>query len=88
MKPSPLALPLLLLYASHLVNAARFDVYGKPRSRHELARRADIVGNTSVSNKGDIEYLTDIKLGGLKFNVQIDTGRCGAKYASMRYVSP
>ncbi len=41
-----------------------------------------------MSNKGDIEYLTDIKLGGLKFSVQIDTGRCGAKYASMRYVSP
>ncbi|KAI0769917.1 acid protease [Fomes fomentarius] len=64
MKPSPLALPLFLLYASDLVGAAR----------HELARRADIVGNTSVSNVGDVEYLTDIKLGGQNFSVQIDTG--------------
>ncbi|RPD62708.1 acid protease [Lentinus tigrinus ALCF2SS1-7] len=77
MKPSSLAASLLLLASSDLILASRFGIYGRPRSKQpsgELARRASIVGNTSISNVGDVEYLTDITLGGKKFSVQIDTG--------------
>ena len=85
MKPSTLAAPLVLLSASALILASRFEIYGRPRSKQlsgALARRASIVGNTSVSNVGDVEYLTDITLGGKTFSVQIDTGRYVARHRS------
>ena len=79
MKSLSLAAPLVLLSACDLGLAAHFGIYARPRSKQPsggLARRASIVGNTSVSNVGDVEYLTDITLGGKTFSVQIDTGRC------------
>ncbi len=78
MKSSSFAIPLLLLSACDLTLASRLGIYARPRSKQlsgAFARRASIVGNTSVSNVGDVEYLTDITLGGKKFSVQIDTGR-------------
>ncbi|TFK87338.1 acid protease [Polyporus arcularius HHB13444] len=77
MKSSSFAIPLLLLSACDLTLASRLGFYARPRSKQlsgAFARRASIVGNTSVSNVGDVEYLTDITLGGKKFSVQIDTG--------------
>ena len=80
MKPVLLGVvPLFLLSASDLAHAAHFSIRGRPRSRHssphELARRANITGTTSVSDVGDVQYDTDITLGGTTFTVQIDTGR-------------
>ncbi|KAI1794874.1 acid protease [Ganoderma leucocontextum] len=79
MKPSSLAIPLLLGMASDLVGAARLNIRGRPRPRFAssgagFVRRASIVGGSSVSDVGDVEYVTDIKLGGITFSVQIDTG--------------
>ncbi|KAI0755224.1 acid protease [Daedaleopsis nitida] len=77
MKPSIFATSLSLLFAIDIASAARFKVHARPRPRRlsgELARRASIVGNTSVANVGDVQYISDITLGGQKFSVQIDTG--------------
>ena len=78
MKPSSLSIPLLLGLVSDLAGAARLNIRGRPRSSSAssgLVRRASIVGSTSVSDVGDVEYVTNIQLGGKTFNVQIDTGR-------------
>ncbi|PIL22833.1 hypothetical protein GSI_15528 [Ganoderma sinense ZZ0214-1] len=80
MKPSSLSVPLLLALVSDLAGAARLNLRGRPRSRFAsssaagLVRRASIVGSTSVSDVGDVEYVTNIQLGGKTFSVQIDTG--------------
>ncbi|KAI0373720.1 acid protease [Pilatotrama ljubarskyi] len=77
MKASPLAISLVLLYASELTGATRLKLYGRPAPRHVggvLGRRASVVGNTSVGDLGDVQYNTDITLGGQNFSVQIDTG--------------
>ena len=78
MRSTLLAVPLFLLSAHDLANAARLALRGRPRTRHsfgDLARRANISGTTSVSDIGDVQYDTDITLGGQTFTVQIDTGR-------------
>ncbi|KAI0328918.1 acid protease [Cubamyces sp. BRFM 1775] len=76
---TPLSLSLLLAASYNLVDAARLSVHARPRHRRVgggsgIGRRASVVGNTSVGDAGDIEYTTDITLGGKKFTVQIDTG--------------
>ncbi|KAI0662199.1 acid protease [Cubamyces menziesii] len=77
---TPLSLSLILLLSSYdLVNAARFSIHARPKQRRisggsRFDRRASVVGNTSVGDVGDVEYTTDITLGGKKFTVQIDTG--------------
>ena len=82
---TPLSLSLILLLSSYdLVNAARFSIHARPKQRRisggsRFDRRASVVGNTSVGDVGDVEYTTDITLGGKKFTVQIDTGRCVSK---------
>ncbi|KAI9059263.1 acid protease [Trametes sanguinea] len=81
MKPSPLALSLLVLLCSTYelleAHALRLSLHGRPRPKHprgRLGKRAGVVGNTSVGDAGDIDYTTDVTLGGKKFSVQIDTG--------------
>ncbi|KAI0771201.1 acid protease [Trametes elegans] len=77
-----LALSSLFLCAQELVGvvgAARLSVHARPRSPRlgadvRLRSRATFEGNTSVGNVGDVEYTTDITLGGQKYAVQIDTG--------------
>ena len=47
--PSLFALSSLLLFADDVARAVRFRATGRPRPRdHELARRADAIGNTSA----------------------------------------
>ncbi|KAI0647783.1 acid protease [Trametes meyenii] len=77
MKPSLLPLSLLSFCLNELAGAVRLGLHGRPRPRRvggTLENRADVVGNASVGNLGDVEYTTDITLGGQKFTVQIDTG--------------
>ncbi|KAI8978776.1 acid protease [Trametes punicea] len=80
MQDLPLSLTFLLLLWSYELpgaHAARLTLRGRPRQRrvgNGLDRRASIVGNTSVGDAGDIDYSTDITLGGKKFSVLIDTG--------------
>ncbi|TBU47411.1 acid protease [Dichomitus squalens] len=76
MRPASLAIPFFFGLACDLASAVRLNIHERPRARptSELARRAGIVGTSSVSDVGDVEYTTDITLGGKKFTVQIDTG--------------
>ncbi|EIW59384.1 acid protease [Trametes versicolor FP-101664 SS1] len=76
MKATSLALSLALC-SSELASALRLSLHGQPRPKRVgggLGARATVAGNTSVGNIGDVQYTTDITLGGSKFSVQIDTG--------------
>ncbi|KAK0487697.1 aspartic peptidase domain-containing protein [Armillaria novae-zelandiae] len=44
------------------------------RPRHELLRRGGMGGTASLSNTADLEYTTNLTLGGQLFTVEIDTG--------------
>ncbi|KAK0221600.1 aspartic peptidase domain-containing protein [Armillaria fumosa] len=44
------------------------------RPRHELLRRGNMDGTVALSNSADIDYTTNLTLGGQLFTVEIDTG--------------
>ena len=79
MKPSILSIPFFLLSAADYASAVHFNIRGRPRTRRlssdTLGRRANVTGTSSVSDVSDVQYDTDITLGGQSFTVQIDTGR-------------
>ncbi|KAH9851503.1 acid protease [Lenzites betulinus] len=103
MRAAPLTFSLVLLCSNELATAFRLHLRGvsSPQpARANLGTRATVAGNASVSNVGDVKYLTDITLGGQAFSIQIDTGSsdlwvAGAvpqttgtgKSASVQYVS-
>ncbi|OBZ68699.1 putative aspartic-type endopeptidase CTSD [Grifola frondosa] len=62
---SPIAL-------SELAGATRLGFTA--RRGQNLQRRASVTGSTTVADVGNVEYTTDITLGGSQFTVQIDTG--------------
>ncbi|KAI0064162.1 acid protease [Artomyces pyxidatus] len=65
-----LFLAALLQAASH-VAAVRLSVRGEPASPSHLARRDHISG---LDNGQNIQYYTNVTLGGALFSVEIDTG--------------
>ena len=99
MKPSILSIPLFLLSAADYASAVHFIIRGRPRTRRLssdiLGRRANVTGTSSVSDVSDVQYDTDITLGGQSFTVQIDTGRrvalgtapCSRQVATLRYLA-
>ncbi|KAI0344416.1 acid protease [Trametopsis cervina] len=62
----------LPLFAS--ATALRVGLHGKPSPASRLQRRASIAGTTNVDDSSNIEYTTNITLGGNSFEVIIDTG--------------
>jgi hypothetical protein len=49
-----------------------FNVFSRRNSVGSLSRRG---GSSSVSNRDDLSYYTNITLGGVEIEVLIDTGR-------------
>lgn len=77
----PLALPILCSLAAlpvDLADAGRLGIIGTRVPQRSVAthqRRASIVGTTGLTNSADIQYNTNITVGGSEFQVIIDTGR-------------
>jgi hypothetical protein len=70
MKSAVLLSSLLLLW--DVAAALRLPVVGK----RSLERRASsITGTAALTDDTDVEYTTNITLGGVQFTVLIDTGR-------------
>ncbi|TFK52405.1 acid protease [Heliocybe sulcata] len=64
------------LFHDH-VNALRLDIHGKRvpfEAGNNLLRRGNIFGSSTLSDSDDIQYTTNITLGGQQFSVLIDTG--------------
>lgn len=76
-----LALPILCSLAAlpvDLADAVRLGIIGTRVPQRSVAahqRRASIVGTTGLTNSADIQYNTNITVGGSEFQVIIDTGR-------------
>lgn len=78
------SLPLSLLcciFLGSLVNdlayALRLDMHGRQpdlRADSPLVRRGNIFGQSALNDSSDIQYTTNITLGGQQFSVLIDTG--------------
>ncbi len=66
-----------LALATNLAEAARLGLQGKRIHpiRSGINRRASLTGTTSLNDTQDINYTTNITLGGNQFTVIIDTGR-------------
>ena len=64
-----LALPL------DLADALRVGLQGKHARPQLLTRRASLAGTTVLNDTSNIQYSTNITLGGNQFSVLIDTGR-------------
>nr|GAT43188.1 predicted protein [Mycena chlorophos] len=71
----PTSLLALVLF-SDLSCAIRVPFQGRriPAERRGLLPRATLSGSSSVSDSADLEYMTNITLGGVAFEVMIDTG--------------
>ncbi len=74
----PLILSSLLALPADLAEAVRLGLQGKHIHpiRGGLNRRTSLTGTTSLNDTQDINYTTNITLGGNQFAVIIDTGRC------------
>lgn len=69
MKLSVLGLALLV---SPAVNALHIRAVGR---RNPLRRRTSISGVSPLVDSADIQYYTNLTMGGQQFTVMIDTGR-------------
>jgi hypothetical protein len=74
-----LALSLLTFYPAifGIADATHFPLIGRlspGRDRRTLARRTTMNAE-GLTNSNDVEYFTNVTLGGAPYVVQIDTGR-------------
>ena len=82
--PTLLAALLCLLddvYAVRLAARGRLGGFGRADAAANagpgaIVRRASMVGTPDLANEGNLQYETNITLGGRQFQVLIDTGRC------------
>lgn len=74
----PTLIPFLCSLATlpvDLAEAVRLGIQGKHNLASRLQNRATLTGSTSLNDSSNIQYTTDINLGGTRFAVIIDTGR-------------
>ncbi|KAJ7145260.1 aspartic peptidase domain-containing protein [Mycena filopes] len=71
-----LKLPVSLLTFVHFSCALRlsFEARRVPPARRGLHRRGSLSGSSPLDNSADLEYTTNITVGGVPFEVLIDTG--------------
>ena len=74
MKCGVLAGTLLIL--GNLTAAVRLGLNGYS-TRSSLRRRGNLsgVGNSSLTNNADVQYLTTVTIGGNPYNLLVDSGR-------------
>ena len=77
----PLLLSSLLALTAEQADAVRLGLRGKHVRQSHLQRRASLDGTTVLNNTANIQYATNITMGGSPFTVIIDTGRCAARRA-------
>ena len=58
-----------------LAEAVRLGIQGKHDLASRLQSRATLTGTTALNDSSNIQYATNITLGGTPFEVIIDTGR-------------
>jgi hypothetical protein len=74
MRNSPLVvLATGLLSTSVPALGKRVDFVGRPKTTSSIGRRA--FGASALNDESDTSYYTNITLGGIQVEVQIDTGR-------------
>ena len=74
----PTLAPLLWSLAAlpvDLAEAVRLGIQGKSTLASRLQSRATLTGETTLNDTYNIQYTTNITLGGSQFLVIIDTGR-------------
>ena len=69
------------VYAVRLAVRGRLGGFGRAAADADAGpgapvRRASVVGTPDLANEGNLQYETNITLGGRQFQVLIDTGRC------------
>jgi hypothetical protein len=58
-----------------VVAAVRLPIVGKRHPRNLERRASNILGTAALTDDTDVEYTTNITLGGVQYSVLIDTGR-------------
>ncbi|KZT23418.1 acid protease [Neolentinus lepideus HHB14362 ss-1] len=68
---------IFLGFLSRCADALRLDIHGRRLDLgidNSLVRRGNIFGQSALNDSGDVQYTTNITLGGQQFSVLIDTG--------------
>jgi hypothetical protein len=70
-----------------VVAAVRLPVVGKRHPRGLERRDSNVLGTAALTDDTDVQYTTNITLGGVQFTVLIDTGRCATVAVIMAWSS-